>query len=237
MKLIVVDTETTGLQPELGHRIVEIAAVRIDGRRVSGDHFHRYLNPDRDSDPDALQVHGLTREFLAGHPGFAQIAESFLDFIRGSELLIHNAPFDVAFLDAELARAGLPPVATQATITDTLALARSRYPGKRNSLDALCERLSVDNRHRTRHGALLDAELLAEVYLAMTRGQDALDMGFTSGGELAATGPAVRPAALRVLQASEAEYAAHAAMLAAIDKASGGRTLWRTLATAPGFQQ
>ena len=175
MRVIILDTETTGLEPELGHRVVEIGAVEIVNRSITGRHFHTYLNPDRDSDPAALEVHGLTTEFLSDKPRFEDVCDEFLAFIREGEIVIHNAAFDTRFLDAELARIGRGPLADAcARITDSLLMAREMHPGKRNSLDALCERYGISNAHRTLHGALLDARLLAEVYLAMTRGQDTL---------------------------------------------------------------
>mgnify|MGYP003289485522 CR=1 FL=1 len=182
MRQIIPDTETTGLEPAHGHRIVELAAIEIVNRRPTGNHFHRYLNPDRDSDPAALQVHGLTREFLSDKPKFAEVAQAFLDYIAGAELVIHNAPFDIAFLNAEFAALDLAPITSHcARITDSLQIARELHPGKRNNLDALCERYAVDHSRRTLHGALLDAELLAEVYLAMTRGQESLIIDLDSG--------------------------------------------------------
>jgi len=173
---IVLDTETTGLEPSLGHRVIEVACVELFGRRPTGRNFHRYLNPDRAIDIGAIQVHGLTNDFLADKPRFADVADEFLEFVEGAELLIHNASFDVGFLDAELTLAGKPGIRTICRVTDTLVLARELNPGKRNSLDALCERYQVDNSGRSLHGALLDAQLLADVWLAMTRGQDALDI-------------------------------------------------------------
>jgi DNA polymerase-3 subunit epsilon len=235
MRQIVFDTETTGLEPEQGHRIIEIGAIEIVNRRRTGRQFHRYLCPDREVDPGALQVHGLTNEFLGGQPRFAEIAEELLEFIREAELIIHNAPFDVAFLDAELKK--LPDdrsalrVAGLCEVLDTLAMARQLHPGQRNSLDALCKRYSVDNSHRDLHGALLDADLLLEVYLAMTGGQGALilDEEAPQPGHQASTRRAVRPAGeLRVLRATAEERAAHDALLQVLDKASGGKTAWRT---------
>jgi DNA polymerase-3 subunit epsilon len=235
MRQIVFDTETTGLEPEQGHRIIEIGAIEIVNRRRTGRQFHRYLCPDREVDPGALQVHGLTNEFLGGQPRFAEIAEELLEFIREAELIIHNASFDVAFLDAELNR--LPGdrsalrVAGLCEVLDTLAMARQLHPGQRNSLDALCKRYSVDNSHRDLHGALLDADLLLEVYLAMTGGQGALilDEEAPQPGHQASTRRAVRPAGeLTVLRATAEELAAHDALLKVLDKASGGKTAWRT---------
>ena len=239
MRQVVLDTETTGLEPELGHRIIEIGCIEVVNRRRTGRVFHRYLCPDRAIDPGALQVHGLTAEFLAGQPRFADVAADWLEFVRGAELVIHNAPFDVAFLDAELAR--LPqspgPVAEHCQVLDTLALARQMHPGQRNGLDALCKRYSVDNSHRDLHGALLDADLLLEVYLAMTGGQGALTLeeGAASTEARGSARKAKRPrGTLVVVRASEAELRAHEQRLAALDKASGGRTVWRTLPAADG---
>lgn len=236
MRQIVLDTETTGLEPEQGHRIIEIGAIEIVNRRRTGRQFHRYLCPDREVDPGALQVHGLTNEFLATQPRFADVARDLHEFVVGAELIIHNAPFDVAFLDAEFARlpeeAGQWRVAGLCAVLDTLAMARQMHPGQRNGLDALCKRYSVDNSHRDLHGALLDADLLLEVYLAMTGGQGALvlDEESEQPGQKAVVRRATRPAgALRVLRATDEERAAHDALLGILDKASGGRTAWRRL--------
>jgi DNA polymerase-3 subunit epsilon len=234
VRQVVLDTETTGLEPELGHRVIEIGCIEVVNRRRSGRVFHRYLRPDRDIDPGALQVHGITAEFLAGQPRFAEVATEWLDFVRGAELVIHNAPFDVAFLDAELARLAEPPgrVADHCAVLDTLALARQLHPGQRNSLDALCKRYSVDNSQRDLHGALLDADLLLEVYLAMTGGQGALTLE-SGDGAATASAPARRaqrpPGTLVVLRATAAELEAHERRLTALDRASGGRTVWRSL--------
>ena len=235
MRQIVLDTETTGLEPEQGHRVIEIGAIEIVHRRRTGRQFHRYLCPDRDSDPGALQVHGLTTEFLSAQPRFADVAEEFLGFIRDAELIIHNASFDIAFLDAELkilaGEGTAARVADLCQVLDTLALARQLHPGQRNSLDALCKRYAVDNSHRDLHGALLDADLLLEVYLAMTGGQGALtlDKDEPTAGQRAAVRRAVRPEGeLRVLRASPEELAAHQKLLAILDQASGGKTAWRS---------
>jgi len=234
MRQIILDTETTGLEPELGHRVIEIGCVEVLNRRRTGRVFHRYLCPDRDIDPGALQVHGLTAEFLRGQPRFTEIASEWLEFVHGAELVIHNAPFDVAFLDAELARLPEPPgrVSDLCQVLDTLALARQMHPGQRNGLDALCKRYSVDNSHRDLHGALLDADLLLEVYLAMTGGQGALTLDeaeATTEARVSAR-KAKRPRGkLLVVRATEVELAAHEQRLAALDKASGGKTVWRTL--------
>ena len=234
MRQVILDTETTGLEPELGHRVIEIGCVEVLNRRRTGRVFHRYLCPDREIDPGALQVHGLTAEFLRGQPRFTDIAGEWLEFVRGAELVIHNAPFDVAFLDAELARLPEPPgrVSDLCPVLDTLALARQMHPGQRNGLDALCKRYSVDNSHRDLHGALLDADLLLEVYLAMTGGQGALtlDEAEATTEARASARKAKRPRGkLLVVRATEAELAAHEQRLAALDKASGGKTVWRTL--------
>ena len=232
MRQIFLDTETTGLEHKFGHRIIEIGCVEMRNRRLTNRHFHRYLNPEREIDAGALEVHGITLEFLQDKPLFAEIAAEFLDFIRDAELLIHNAPFDIGFLDAELARLDMAPINTVChAVHDTLAMARELFPGKKNNLNALCERYGVDNSHRTLHGALLDAEILAEVYVAMTRGQENLLMDLTP--EPAAnqpgnsTFPNTRPAAPpRILRASPEELAAHEALLAAIQKESKGKCLW-----------
>jgi DNA polymerase-3 subunit epsilon len=224
---IVLDTETTGLDPKLGHRVIEIAGVELVNRRLTGRHFHRYLNPGRDSDEGALQVHGLTTEFLSDKPKFAEIADEFLEYITGAELIIHNAPFDIGFLDSELLLAGRRKLKTYCPqITDTLRMAKDLHPGKRNGLDALCDRYQIDNSARTLHGALLDAELLADVYLAMTRGQDSLIIeAGVARTETAAAGFSCKGIRVAVLRASAEELAAHEAQLADIDKASGG-ALW-----------
>ena len=235
MRQVVFDTETTGLEPEQGHRIIEIGAIEIVNRRRTGRKFQRYLCPDRDIDPGAVQVHGLTTEFLRDQPRFADVFDELREFLAGAELIIHNASFDVAFLDAEIARLGarVGPLCTRdfCGVLDTLALARRMHPGQKNSLDALCKRYSVDNSRRDLHGALLDTELLLEVFLAMTGGQGALtlDADDRAPGSLAETAPrAHRPErALIVLRASEPERLAHEALLALLDKASGGRTAWR----------
>ena len=236
MRQVILDTETTGLEPEQGHRIIEVGCIEVVNRRRTGRKFHRYLWPDREIDAGALQVHGLSEEFLRGQPRFADIAAELLEFIRDAELVIHNAPFDVAFLDAEFRRLAEPTtVGAHSTVLDTLQLARRMHPGQRNGLDALCKRYSVDNSHRDLHGALLDADLLLEVYLAMTGGQGALTLGETAERPEANSGVrrAERPAGtLLVRRADATEVAAHEARLAALDKASGGRTIWRTLGPA-----
>ncbi|MGE0559248.1 MAG: DNA polymerase III subunit epsilon [Burkholderiales bacterium] len=225
---IILDTETTGLDPKLGHRIIEIAGVELVNRRLTGRHFHRYVNPGRDSDEAALQVHGLTSEFLADKPKFAEIVAEFLEYVEGAELIIHNAPFDVGFIDSELALLKKKKLATWCpSVIDTLRMAKDLHPGKRNGLDALCERYQIDNSARTLHGALLDAELLADVYLAMTRGQDSLIIESESVDAAAADSGFDRGSLkLVVVRASAEELAVHEAQLAEIDKVSGG-ALWR----------
>jgi DNA polymerase-3 subunit epsilon len=232
MRRIVLDTETTGLNARLGDRIIELGCVEIMDRRLTGNHFHRYVNPERESEEGALKVHGITGEFLQDKPRFGEITSEFLDYVRGAELVIHNAAFDVEFLNQELALLELPPIEQQcAAIVDTLKLAKGLHPGKRNSLDALCERYQVDHSHRTLHGALLDAELLAEVYLAMTRGQESLGIELEQPGPArenagaGAGGDFERPPLL-VLAASAEELAAHENMLGRIEADSKGRCLW-----------
>jgi DNA polymerase-3 subunit epsilon len=229
MRQIILDTETTGLDPSLGHRVIEVAAVELLNRRLTGNHFHRYLNPDRDIDEGAQQVHGLTLEFLADKPRFGDIVEDFLTFIDGAELIIHNAPFDVGFLNHELAMLALNKVTDHcAGVVDTLKMAREMHPGQKNNLDALCKRYAVDNSGRTLHGALLDAELLAEVYLALTRGQDSLMIDLdTPTASLDAMAMQKGNVALTILHATEEELAAHEALLADIEKESKGSCLWR----------
>ena len=233
MRRIVLDTETTGLEPGAGHRIVELACLELHGRRATGRHFHRYLNPERAIDAAASQVHGLTLEDLADKPRFADVADEFLEFVEGAELLIHNAPFDVAFLDEELKLLGRGPLASYCTVSDTHELARELHPGKKNSLDALCERYAVDHAKRTLHGALLDAQLLADVWLAMTRGQETLDIIMqASQAPSMALSQAPREGPLVVLRASEAELAEHAAVCGRIERESNGRCLWLRLEAA-----
>jgi DNA polymerase-3 subunit epsilon len=234
-RLIVLDTETTGLSAENGDRIIEIGCVELLNRKLTGNNFHRYINPERDSHEDALRVHGISNEFLRDKPKFAAIADEFLAYVAGSELIIHNAAFDVGFLNKELERLGHPPIReVVASVTDTLAMAKEMFPGKRNSLDSLCDRLGVDNSGRTLHGALLDAELLADVYIYMTRGQDALIMEENEENKLATRVERLdlRSFDLPVLRASEQELAAHLEVLAQLDKASGGKTIWRALESA-----
>jgi len=229
MRQIVLDTETTGLNPNLGHRLVEVAAIELCDRKVSDRSFHRYLNPEREIDEGAASVHGLTLDRLQDEPKFAEIAPALLEFISGAELIIHNAPFDMGFLNAELARAGLPLLDNP--VIDTLKVAKDLHPGKKNNLNALCDRYMIDNSHRVLHGALLDTELLAEVYLAMTRGQESLlgDEAISNEDQAEVSmGDSVR-LTVRVLQASEEEMALHMQQLADIDKASKGACLWKQL--------
>ncbi len=239
MRQIVLDTETTGLEPEQGHRIIEIGCVEVIRRRKTGRTFHRYIRPDREVDRGALQVHGITNEFLERQPRFAEIAEEFLEFISGAELIIHNAAFDVAFLNAELRRLEGPrrQIADLCGVLDTLPMARLMHPGQRNTLDALCKRYGVDNSHRELHGALLDAQILLDVYLAMTGGQTALVLGETPQEQVAVEVEreiAVRPVGeLKIIVANPEELAAHERALAAIDKASGKKTLWRAMEAEP----
>jgi DNA polymerase III subunit epsilon len=232
---IVLDTETTGLNAAMGDRVIEIGCIEVLSRIPTDRHFHCYLNPERDIEEGAARVHGLTREFLADKPRFADIARAFVDYIQGAELIIHNADFDVGFLNMELAKAGLKKVTDYAAgVVDSLALARELHPGKKNSLDALCERYMVNNSHRTLHGALLDARLLAEVYLALTRGQDSLVMDLEQPGALAAAAAKFDASGLVVLRATAEELKSHEAVLDAIDKAAkgAGGSLWRKLAAS-----
>jgi DNA polymerase-3 subunit epsilon len=233
MRQVVLDTETTGLEPEQGHRIIEIGCVELVERRLTGHNFHVYLQPDREIDAGAIEVHGITNEFLADKPRFTDVVADLMEYLRGAELIIHNAPFDVGFIDSELRLAGgWQPLAHYCTVVDTLPMARELHPGQRNSLDALCGRYDVDNAHREKHGALLDAEILADVYLAMTGGQTAMFAEADAGneGDSGVTGIrrlATDRAALRVVQANGDELAAHEARLDALDKASGGPCVWR----------
>jgi len=230
MRQVFLDTETTGLEPKLGHRIIEIAAVEMLDRRPTGRRLHHYLNPERESEAGALQVHGLTREFLRDKQKFRDIAKELLEFIDGAELIMHNAPFDVGFLDHELGLAELQPLHSYCqAITDTLKMAKDLHPGKKNNLDALCERYQVDNSRRTLHGALLDAELLAEIYLAMTRGQESLIMEVEIPPPV--LGAAINPANLKlmVLRASAEELEAHAQQLEKIERESKGACMWLRL--------
>lgn len=239
MRQIVLDTETTGLEASQGHRIIEIGCVELINRRLTGNHYHQYINPQREIDQGAIEVHGITSEFLNEKPVFAQVAADFVDFISGAELIIHNAPFDLGFLDAELQR--LPTqygaVRDLCAVIDTLVMARAKHPGQRNNLDALCQRYDVDNSQRDLHGALLDAEILADVYLAMTGGQTTFQLSDASANS-GDGGPgsqqirrlAAGRAALPVIAATPAERSSHEAQLDAIAASSGGRVLWRELA-------
>ena len=234
MRRIVLDTETTGLELSEGHRIIEVACLELSDRKPTGRHFHRYVNPERAIDYAASEVHGLTIDDLQDKPRFGDIADEFLDFVNGAELLIHNAAFDLGFLNAELERAGRPRLDSLCRIADTLEMARDIHPGRKNSLDALCERYAVDNSKRTLHGALLDAQLLADVWIAMTRGQETLDIGLATAQVVVELGlaDAIPQAARIVLRASGDERAAHAAMCERIERESQGRCLWMHLATA-----
>jgi len=234
MRQIVLDVETTGLEASAGHRIIEIGCVELANRRPTGQKFHRYLNPEREIDAGALAVHGIELSRLLQAPRFAEVAAELVTFIDGAELIIHNAPFDVGFLDAEFARLqGMRTVAQMCKVLDTLALARSLHPGQRNGLDALCKRYNVDNSKRDLHGALLDAGILVDVYLAMTGGQSALALDSAAAHGAAARGQAHAPArraagiSLVVAAATEDELRQHESLLAVIDKASGGKTLWQ----------
>jgi DNA polymerase-3 subunit epsilon len=230
MRQVVLDTETTGLEASRGHRIIEIGCVEIVNRRITGRTFHSYVQPDRDIDLGAVEVHGITAEFLADKPRFADIASRLLDFVRDAELIIHNASFDVGFIDAELAAIAAGCIRDTCAVLDTLELARRLHPGQKNSLDALCKRYNVDNSNREVHGALLDARLLADVYLAMTGGQVSLllmdDAGMAQGAAHVAMRPLGERRPLRIIAAGPEELAAHAAHLQAINKSSGGRCLW-----------
>ena len=234
---IVLDTETTGLEVNQGHRIIEIGCVEMVNRRITGRHYHQYIHPQRDIDAGAMEVHGITLEFLAGKPTFEEVATEFAQFVEGAELIIHNAPFDVGFIDAELERldSDIPPLAELCSVLDTLQMARHKHPGQRNNLDALCQRYEIDNTSRALHGALLDAEILAEVYLAMTGGQASLGLG-ADGSDASGSGIGDADVAIRrlsadrppltVLRASSAELERHEAKLQELDQ-SAGEALWR----------
>jgi DNA polymerase III subunit epsilon len=236
MRQIFLDTETTGLSPDNGDRLIEIGCLEMVNRRLTGQHLHLYVNPERPSSEEAIKVHGITDEFLADKPRFAEVVEELITYVAGAEVIIHNAAFDVGFLDAELKRVKRDGFRKHvAKVTDSLLMAREMFPGKSNSLDALCRRLEVDNSNRTLHGALLDAGLLAEVYIRMTRGQDSLVI--ESGAAPAAAGVAAAEAlallgafTLHAVPVSDDERAAHEAVLADLDKASGGKTVWRRMA-------
>jgi len=233
MRQIVLDTETTGLEPAQGHRIIEIGCVEIIDRRLTGNHYHQYLQPDREIDEGAIEVHGISNEFLQDKPRFADVVDDFMDFVRGAELVIHNAPFDVGFLNNELKLLDWSggKIEINCTVLDTLALARKMHPGQKNNLNALCKRYEVKNSHRELHGALLDAEILADVYLLMTGGQTDLLLAGQSNESQSVAGeirrvPNGRPR-LRVVRASEAEAAAHEARLQSISQSGGGECVWQ----------
>ena len=235
MKQVFLDTETTGLSAEQGDRIIEVACIEFDNRRDTGRRLHHYLNPGRSSHPDAVRVHGITDEFLADKPPFASIADELLEMLSGADVVIHNAAFDIGFLNAELARLSRPPITQQvARVTDTLLMARQMFPGKSNSLDALCRRLEVDNSKRDLHGALIDADLLAQVYLNLTRGQDSLVIEAAQDPRAPVAGSAadMRTLKLPVLMATAEETAAHDALLADIGAACGGEVVWRAAVPA-----
>jgi len=235
MRQIVLDTETTGLEPKQGHRIIEIGCVELVDRRLTGNNFHQYLQPDREIDEGAVEVHGITTEFLADKPRFEDVVDDFISYVDGAELIIHNAPFDVGFLNAELERIGKEegPLESICTITDTLVMARKKHPGQRNSLDALCRRYEIDNSQRQLHGALLDSEILADVYLIMTGGQGALSFGSQSSeGDEQNSAAVIRRIAtprepLAIVRATGEERQAHERRLDALDKASGHSCVWR----------
>ncbi|MDE2155788.1 MAG: DNA polymerase III subunit epsilon [Xanthomonadaceae bacterium] len=236
MRQIVLDTETTGLEVRQGHRLIEIAGIEMVERRLTGRYYQTYLNPDRAIDEGARRVTGIEDEFLLDKPRFADVADEFLAFVDGAELVIHNASFDIGFLDAELARldngAGRGRLCDRCSVLDTLALARERYPGQRNSLDALCKRLGVDNSRRDLHGGLIDAQLLADVYLSMTSGQAALDLAFEGAAEQPGSvvaAPVVLHARPLVLRAAGDELALHEQRLDALDKSAGGKCVWRRM--------
>ena len=235
MRQIILDTETTGLETSQGHRIIEIGCVELINRRLTGNHYHQYLQPDREIDAGAIEVHGISNEFLRDKPRFGDIVEDFVAFVSGAELIIHNAPFDIGFINHELGQAGgdWQSLEQYCTVLDTLVLARKMFPGQRNSLDALCKRFGIDNSQRDLHGALLDAEILADVYLAMTGGQSSLLLD-SSPVESDASHGFIKPLAadrrpLEVIRASEAELEAHQGRLDAIEKSSGGHCLWKLI--------
>ena len=237
---VVLDTETTGLDPVQGHRVIEIGCVELVNRRQTDRRFHTYLQPDRAIDAEAVRIHGITNDFLANQPRFPDVAEEFLNFVRDAELVIHNAAFDLGFLNHELRLCGRGPLVLEqrCTVEDTLQLARQRHPGQRNNLDALCKRYNIDNTQRTLHGALLDAEILADVYLAMTRQQSSMFEQETANAETARSSEAQQARIARnrvplpVIRADEEERAAHAHYLELLDKSSGGQCVWKRLAAA-----
>lgn len=235
MRQIILDTETTGLSPRAGNRILEIGCVEVLNRQLSGKNLHFYINPERESEEGALAVHGLTTEFLSDKPVFKDIAAEFLDYVRGAEIIIHNAPFDVGFLDAELALLGLPPFKEHVeNVVDSLQMAKEIHPGRRNSLDALCDRYGISNAHRTLHGGLLDAALLAEVYLSMTRGQNSLSMDLGSGDDEEGGGSSMAPLAdVIVVATSEEDLGLHEEILDQLDKEVKGACVWRFVPPPP----
>jgi len=235
MRQLFLDTETTGLSAEGGDRVIELGCVELINRKLTGHNLHFYFNPGRDSHEDALKVHGISNEFLRDKPKFETVAQEMLDYVQGAEIIIHNAAFDVGFLNKELELAGHKPFTQYVdSVVDTLVMAKQMYPGKRNSLDALCDRLGVDNSGRTLHGALLDAELLADVYINLTRGQEALqiDAGAEEGQAGSEEAVDLSGFVLPVIQANAQEHAAHEEQLAQLDKASGGKTIWRQAVSA-----
>lgn len=230
IRQIILDTETTGLDPAQGHKLVEVAGVEVINRQLTGKHLHLYVNPGRDSDPEAFNVHGLSTEFLSQYPSFPEVASQLTEFVEGAEIIIHNAPFDVRFLDAELTSAGLKAFENYcAKITDSLTYARELHPGRRNSLDALCERYGISNAHRVLHGALLDSELLADVWLAMTRGQDALFADFSDQAEdgYSVLAGNIDIGSLPVIKAGPEDSKLHEAYLQELEKVSGKPAIWR----------
>ncbi len=234
MRQIFLDTETTGLSAENGDRIIEIGCVELVARKLTGNNKHFYLNPGRDSHEDALKVHGISNEFLKDKPKFPAVVDELLEYLRGAEIIIHNAPFDISFLNKELELIGQQPIRhCVGKVTDSLMMAKEMFPGKRNSLDALCDRLEVDNSGRTLHGALLDAELLADVYINLTRGQNSLmmDAGTAAQNDIAVPVVDLSLFTLPLLMANEHELADHDKLLADIDKSSKGKTIWRVLET------
>jgi DNA polymerase-3 subunit epsilon len=240
MRQVVLDTETTGLSVADGHRIIELACVELINRQASGRHWHHYFDPERDIDEGAQAVHGLSRDRLEGEPKFADLAADFLDFLGDAEVLIHNAAFDLGFLKYELGRVGLPELTRQCQVIDTLALARELHPGKRNSLDALCERYGISNAHRSFHGALLDARLLADVYLAMTRGQESLEISLSldsRGQSLANQSLAWPPSTLKQIKLSAFQQSTHEAYHSAMEKDARGPSLWRRLSQTASAQE
>lgn len=242
MRQIVLDTETTGLEVSQGHRIIEIGCVELVNRRLTGRHYHQYINPERDIDAGAIEVHGITPEFLADKPVFARIAEAFLNFVGDAELVIHNAPFDVGFLDSEMKRyrSGYRGIESHCSIVDTLQMARHKHPGQRNNLDVLCSRYAVDNSSRELHGALLDAEILADVYLTMTGGQTTFHLSDEAeSANEGGTESRVRPLGeqrprLTVTRPTDVEHAAHLALLAVIERSSGIPAQWHATASGQG---